>query len=110
MQTIVSRTCAVTALLLLSLSLGGCVVTARPAYYGGAVVAVAPPAPQVEVYGAPPVAGYFWAGGYWRWTGERHIWVPGHWQAPRPGFRWVEHRWVRGPAGYHFEEGHWARR
>jgi hypothetical protein len=110
MQTIVSRTSAVAALLLLSLSLGGCVVTARPAYYGGAVVAVAPPAPQVEVYGAPPVAGYIWTGGYWRWTGERHVWVAGQWRAPRPGFRWVEHRWVRGPGGYHFEEGHWAHR
>lgn len=110
MQTIVSRTCAIAALLLLSVNLGGCVVTARPAYYGGPVVAVAPPAPQVEVYGAPPVAGYIWLGGYWRWTGERHVWVAGHWEAPRPGYHWVAHRWVHGPNGWHFEEGRWARR
>jgi hypothetical protein len=86
--------------------LGGCVVTARPAY---GVVTVAPPAPQVEVIGAPPVAGYVWFGGYWNWVGGRHVWVAGHWGAGRPGYHWVAHRWVEGRGGYHLEEGHWAR-
>ena len=41
------------ALMLASVMLGGCVVTAQPAYVGP-VVSVAPPAPQVEVIGVAP--------------------------------------------------------
>jgi hypothetical protein len=104
------RVLAVGALLASFVGLSGCVVTARPAYVGVGYVAVAPPAPQVEVYGAPPAAGYFWVGGYWNWTGSTHVWVGGHWEAPRPGFRWVPHRWVHEPGGWRFAEGHWARR
>jgi hypothetical protein len=89
--------------------LGGCVVAPAPGYYGGAVVTVAPPAPQVEVYGVAPAPGYVWFGGYWNWVGGRHVWVAGHWGAGRPGYHWVAHRWVEGRGGYHLEEGHWAR-
>jgi len=92
-------------------ALSGCVVTARPAYYGGgALIAVAPPAPQVEVVGVAPFPGAFWIGGYWRWTGERHEWVRGRWEAPREGYRWVPHTWVHERGGWRLAEGHWAHR
>src|SRR3569833_2669133 len=73
-------------------ALAGCVVvpaqpnnsveSAQPAYgygyggspYGAPVVPVAPPPPQVEYVGPPPVAGYLWLGGYWGWHGGRHEW------------------------------------
>jgi len=97
------------ALVIAALTLQGCVVTARPAYVGPAV-AVAPPVPQVEVYGPPPAVGYVWFGGYWNWVGGRHVWVAGHWGPGRPGYHWVPHHWVEGQHGnYHLEEGHWAR-
>jgi hypothetical protein len=44
--------------------LGGCVVAPAPGYYGGgAVVTVAPPAPQYEVVGVAPTPGVVWFGG-----------------------------------------------
>ena len=102
-----STKAGIAALVMATAMLGGCVVTARPAY---GVVTVAPPAPQVEVYGAPPVAGYVWFPGYYDWVGGRHVWVGGHWGAGRPGYHWVAHRWVQGPrGGWHLEQGHWAR-
>jgi hypothetical protein len=55
----------VVAISMLALTLGGCVIAAAPPrrYYVGPVVTVAPPPPRVEVYGAPPAPGYFWAAG-----------------------------------------------
>jgi hypothetical protein len=98
------------ALVLAALTMGGCVVTARPAVYDGAVVTVAPPAPQVEVIGVAPAPGYVWFGGYWEWVGGRHVWRGGHWGPGRPGYRWVGHHWVQGPGGgWHMVQGHWER-
>src|SRR5580658_1160645 len=95
--------------------LGGCVVRGsvavpEPAVYVGGTVSMAPPAPQVEVYGAPPVAGYVWLGGYWNWVGGRHVWVAGHWSAPRPGYRWAPARWEHRGDGWHMTGGVWVRR
>ncbi len=98
-------------------ALSGCIVAPpRPYYaapapvvYAAPVVQVAPPPPQVEVVGVPPVAGYIWIGGYWNWVGGRHVWVGGRWEAPRPGYRWVPHRWERVGNGYQLREGHWER-
>jgi hypothetical protein len=45
------------SLLLGTALLGGCVVAPAPGYYGGAVVTVAPPVPQVEVVGIAPTPG-----------------------------------------------------
>jgi hypothetical protein len=99
----------------------GCVVVPAHPYYGynggysdgygynGEVVNVAPPAPQVEYVGAPPVAGYIWLGGYWGWHGGRHEWMPGHWEAPRPGYHWVPHAWGREGGGWRLHPGHWSR-
>ncbi|WP_077033756.1 YXWGXW repeat-containing protein [Pelomonas sp. KK5] len=94
-----------------AVSLSGCIVApARGAYaYDGAVVTVAPPAPQVEYYGAPPTPGYIWLGGYWNWVGGRHVWVGGHWEAPRAGYHWVPHAWVHAGNGWRMEPGRWER-
>ncbi len=98
------------ALILASVTLTGCVVAPAPGYYGdGAVVAVAPPAPQVEVIGVAPGPGYVWGAGYWDWVGGRHVWVGGHWMAGRPGYHWVPHRWVGYRGGYRMARGHWER-
>ncbi|MCE1243740.1 hypothetical protein [Oryzomicrobium sp.] len=104
-----------TKLLLVALAtaaaLSGCVVApvGRP-YYGPAYsepVMVAPPPPQVEVVGPPPVVGQIWIGGFWNWTGHRHEWVPGHWENPRPGYTWVPHRWEQAGNGWRHTGGHW---
>lgn len=100
------------AISLLTIGLAGCVVAVDPPhrYYVGEPVAVAPPPPQVEVYGTAPGPGFVWLGGFWRWEGGRHEWVRGHWERGRPGERWVPHRWVHERDGWHLSEGHWARR
>jgi hypothetical protein len=97
---------------LAAMALSACVVAPLPGYYGdhGDVVGVAPPAPQVEYYGAPPVVGSIWIGGNWGWRGGRHHWTPGHWSAPRPGYRWHPHRWNRAPGGWREAPGRWERR
>jgi hypothetical protein len=98
------------ATLLSATLLGGCVVAPAPGYYrAGAVVTVAPPAPQVEVVGVAPAAGYVWFPGYWNWAEGRHVWVAGYWGAGRPGYRWVPHTWVRYGGGWRMAPGHWAR-
>ena len=104
------RRTAVTAFVLV-IGLGGCVVVpAEPhGHADGPVVAVAPPAPQVEVIGIAPGPGYFWVGGWWTWSGNRYIWRPGHWALQRPGQRWSAHAWHRGPGGWYARPGHWRR-
>lgn len=97
------------ALALVATLLSGCVVAPIGPPYGGAVVSVAPPAPNVEVYGPPPVVGYIWIAGFWNWVGNRHVWVPGHWDAPRPGYRWAPHRWAPIGGGWRLDPGHWER-
>jgi hypothetical protein len=97
---------AAAALLLAS----GCVVyPVDQPYYTGEVVGVAPPPPQVEYVGVPPVTGYIWLGGYWGWRGGRHEWVPGRWSAPRPGYHWVPPAWHRQGPGWRFRPGRWGR-
>ncbi len=69
----------VVALAVTAMSLGGCVVAARPAYVvEGPVVRVAPPPDRYEVVGVAPTPGYVWFGGYWEWVGGRHVWREGH--------------------------------
>lgn len=101
---------SVAALCLAGTLLSGCVVAPVAPYpYRGAVVAVAPPPPQAEVYGPPPAVGYVWIGGFWNWLGGRHVWVGGHWEAPRPGYRWAPHRWEPVAGGWRMNPGHWDR-
>lgn len=94
----------------LALTLSACVVAPVPPYGGGYYgdpVMVAPPAPRVEYYGAPPVVGQIWINGFWNWNGRGHVWVPGRWEAPRPGYMWVPHRWERDGRGWRQSGGHW---
>lgn len=94
----------------LSFALAGCyIVPAQPYYADAEVVAVAPPAPQVEVIGVAPAPGYIWIGGYWGWSGYRHVWYPGYWNAPRAGYRWYPHAWVQVNGGWRESRGHWGR-
>ena len=101
------------AVLLVAALLGGCVVAPAPGYYYpgvySGVVAVAPPAPQVEVVGVAPSPGYVWFGGYWNWVGGRHVWVGGHWGPGRAGYHWVPHTWSHTGGGWRMSRGHWAR-
>jgi hypothetical protein len=107
MRVLIRNAAIITAL---AASLSACVVYPARGYYVGPVVAVAPPAPQVEVYGVAPGPGYFWVGGYWGWEGGRHVWHGGNWERPRPGYAWVPHRWVHERDGWHFAQGHWNHR
>ena len=98
-----------------ALTVSACVVVPARGYYAGGgyytgAVTIAPPEPQVEVYGAPPVAGYVWIGGYWNWVNGRHVWVGGRWSAPRPGYRWAPHHWEHRADGWHLAGGGWVRR
>ncbi|MFT3955477.1 MAG: hypothetical protein QM722_14120 [Piscinibacter sp.] len=98
----------------LTLSLAGCVVAPAPYYgygYGGEVVNVAPPAPQVEYYGAPPVVGQIWLGGFWGWHRDRYVWNGGRWATPPgPGQRWNPPEWRRDGPGWRQRPGYWERR
>jgi hypothetical protein len=78
--------------------------------YAAPVVPVAPPPPQVEYAGPPPVAGYIWLGGYWGWHDGRHEWMRGHWEAPRPGYVWSPHVWVHEGDGWRLHGGRWQPR
>jgi len=97
-----------------ALAVSACVVVPARGYRGGGyytgAVSIAPPAPQVEVYGVPPVAGYVWLGGFWNWVGGRHVWVGGHWSAPHTGYRWAPNRWEHRRDGWHMNGGAWVRR
>lgn len=112
MNTFSRRLTGLGAALVLGATLAGCVVV--PAhryggggYYGGGYVAVAPPAPRVEVVGVAPGPGYFWIDGYWGWRGNRHYWNDGHWEQRRPGYRWQPHSWQRDGNRYREAPGRW---
>lgn len=101
-----------------AVALGGCVVAPigpRGGYgYGyGPVVRIAPPALQIETVGVAPYPGQVWVGGYWGWSGNRHVWSPGRWEAPRQGYRWEPHRWEQHAGrdgGWRERPGRWERR
>jgi hypothetical protein len=69
----------------------------------------APPALRVEVPGRAPSPRYFWAPGYYRWTGRDHAWVAGRWEMRRPGFEYIAPHWVRRFGRYEYIPGHWVR-
>lgn len=96
---------ALAALVLGVAALSGCaVVPAGPAgaYYGdGEYIAGAgvPPAPYVEAIPVAPFVGAVWVGGFWDWSGGRHVWRPGHYEHPRPGFTYRQPGWHVAPGG-----------
>ena len=104
------RNLKVMGLALSALALSACVVAPYPRYAAQAypaypanptydeeiaVANVAPPPPYAEVIPVIPFAGAIWLGGYWGWSGGRHVWVGGRWDHPRPGYGWAPHRWPR---------------
>jgi len=75
----------------------------------GIVVGIAPPAPIVEPVPAPPVVGYAWRPGHWRWNGVRYVWLPGRYMAPpRVGAVWMAGHWSARAAGWVWVPGHWS--
>lgn len=92
----------------------GCAVVPAPAPVAVADEAVyaplAPPPPQAEIVPALPFVGAVWVGGYWNWSGGRHVWMPGHYVQPRPGYRWQPHAWRPHPGGgWALHGGIWVR-
>ena len=83
----------------------GCVMTTS----GGLYVAVAPPAPIVEVRAVRPGAEFVWVSGFYRWDGGDYRWVQGRWdRPPRRGARWEPGRWEQhGKRGWSYREGRW---
>ena len=94
----------------LSLLLPLCLAGLLAGCAGEVYVPDAPPAPQAEVVGVAPYPGAVWIGGYWGWSGGRHVWSPGRWEHPRPGYTWEPHRWERRDRGYVMVRGGWRRR
>jgi hypothetical protein len=103
-----------------TLALTACVVSSyRPVRYHPAptvyapqdvVVDVAPPTPYEEVIPVAPYFGAVWVGGYWAWSGGRHVWTHGHYERNRPGFVYHRAGWDRDGYGhYHFRQGGWGR-
>ena len=94
-------------------ALGGCAVYPNePYYYGGGPEVYAPMAPpplMAETYGVAPYPGALWIGGYWGWSGGRHVWTPGRWERPRAGYRWVPRTWEQHGNQWHQRGGRWER-
>lgn len=99
-------------------ALSGCVVApVGPAYGGGGyydsnmvVANVPPPAPYVETVPVAPFVGAVWIGGFWDWSGGRHVWHPGRYERPRPGFAYRQGGWSHGPDGrWMLHRGGWER-
>lgn len=99
-------------------ALTGCVVAPTPGpVYGGPAypvdsvyAPVAPPAPYTEVIPVVPFPGAIWVGGYWNWSGGRHVWVPGRYERPRAGYHYQPRHWEpsrRG--GWELHGGGWIR-
>jgi hypothetical protein len=74
-----------------------------------AVVYGAPPAPLVEVVPVAPFLGAVWVGGFWGWSGSRHVWSPGHYIRAVPGYRWTPHRWETSNGRWALRGGFWVR-
>ena len=91
----------------IALALGLCAATPASARVVAWSVAVAPPPVRAERVVVRP--GYAWVGGYWRWTGARHVWVGGYWAPARPGYRHVAARWVHVGPTWTFHRGYWRR-
>jgi hypothetical protein len=60
--------------------LSSCAVAPDQRHYADGLVLVAPPAPQVEVIGTPPQAGYLWVAYEWVRQGDGWRLRRGHWQ------------------------------
>ena len=71
------------------------------------VITTSPPAPQVEIVGAPPGPEYVWVPGCWEWRG-RWVWTGGRWaMGPHPHAAWIPGRWVRRGHDWVWIRGYW---
>lgn len=87
----------------LAMLCGGCA-----GVHMGLYVRTPPPPLRVEVYGAPPAAGYMWLPGYWGYSGGAYVWMPGRWaRPPRGRMRWEEGRWEHRGDRYFWHDGRW---
>ena len=109
LRSIVRPLLATGAVACLVVALCACVVEPAHGAYASGVVAVAPPAPRIEVVPVAPHVDFVWLDGYWNWNGGRHVWVGGHWEPPHRGYVWVPHAWIPVHGGYQHLEGHWVR-
>jgi hypothetical protein len=92
------------AVLLSTVTLSGCVLTATPrrAY----VVESAPPPPQ-EQGPSGHRRGYVWVEGRWDWIAGQWQWQEGHWKRQRRGQVWVNGFWEQRGHRYHWVDGRW---
>jgi hypothetical protein len=74
------------------------------------VIAIAPPAPRVEIIPPAPSPAHVWAPGYWGWRGRGYAWYGGRWQVGRPGYAWARPHWDAYGGRWHFAPGRWRRR
>ncbi len=94
--------------ILASLALAGALVASAPLAALPVYVKIAPPAPRVEAKAVAPGKGYFWIGGYHRWSGTAYVWVPGRWALPsHPGAVWVPGHWKSTRHGWVWKAGRW---
>ncbi|HTO86490.1 MAG TPA: YXWGXW repeat-containing protein [Thermoanaerobaculia bacterium] len=88
--------------------LSACLVPVPP---GVAYVAVAPPAPLVEVRAVSPGPGYVWIEGSWVWRANAYQWRAGRWERrPHAEAVWVAGSWRHAHQGWYWVDGHWADR
>lgn len=100
------------AVLAVGMLSAGCAVVPAPVPVASTEIYApdAPPPAPVEVVPAVPFVGAVWVGGYWNWSGGRHVWVPGHYVRANPGYRWQPHYWQRRPGGgWWLRGGVWVR-
>ena len=94
--------------ILVSLALAGVLAASTQLVALPVYVKIAPPGPPVEVKVVAPGKGYFWIGGYHRWSGTAYVWVPGRWALPpHSGAVWVPGHWKSTPHGWVWKAGRW---
>jgi len=76
------------------------------------VAPFAPPALHDETieYRYAPVGDYFWAPGYWRYSGAEYVWAPGYWAPRLEGWGWVRPYWVNYGGRWECHGWGWERR
>jgi hypothetical protein len=99
-------------LLLTSITLSGCYVTAEPAApasQGDVYVGAPPPPLPPEVAPPPPAPGAVWVAGAHRWDGHGYVYEKGHYdRPPRPNARYEQGHWEQRGNGKAWVNGHWS--
>ncbi len=90
----------------ISISAGGCMVSAQGRMRGGAVVAYEePPPPQQET--VEYRSGFVWVKGRHEWQNGRWVWASGRWERERSGYAWQDGRWEQRNGSWHWIDGQW---